>query len=71
MSDKEAQKIIERAIKEEDFREQLQHNFDEATAPYDLTDEEREALKAVNWTRPLPGGTGTQGDWVHVYKTNI
>lgn len=70
MSDEAAQEIIKRAVREDAFREQLVKDFDGATSPYLLTEEEKKALKSIDWSSPLPVGTGVMGTWVHVYKTS-
>lgn len=69
MSDQAVQKIIERAIKDEDFRQQLFTNADEVLKEYELTDAEIEILKGLDEDNfdDFAGGLGgrtTKGLWI-------
>jgi hypothetical protein len=48
MSDATVKEIIERAVEDESFRQQLFNSPDQALKGYDLTGEERARLKSLN-----------------------
>ncbi len=69
MSEAIVKEIIERAIKDEDFRELLFSNPDQALQGYQLTDEDRKVLENLNEDNfgEFAGGLGdrsTKGSWV-------
>ena len=68
MSDTVLKEIIDRAIKDEKFRELLFNNPDKALEGYKLTDEDRKILKGLNEDNfdEFAGGLGdrsTKGLW--------
>ncbi len=70
MSDGAAQDLITNSIKDEAFRNKLVSDFNNAIADYNLTNEEIEALRKIDWSKPLPSGATVMGTWVHIYKTS-
>lgn len=69
MSDQAVQKIIDRAVKDEAFRQQLFTDPDTALSEYDLTAAELETLKGLDPDNfdAFAGGLGnrsTKGRWV-------
>lgn len=68
MSESAAKEVLKRAIKDEAFRKSLRDDFDATVGPFDLTDEEREALRSIDWSQPLPSDARVLGTWVHIYK---
>lgn len=69
MSDATVKEIIERAVEDENFRQQLFNDADEALEGYDLTGEERARLKSLN-EENFDEFSGNLGDrstkgWVH------
>ena len=47
MSHQAVQQVLERTLTDEGFRSKLFHQPDEALAEYDLTDDEKDALRAM------------------------
>lgn len=68
MSDTALKEIIDRAVKDEDFRNQLFTDPEKALAGYELSEEDKEALKNINADNfdQFAGGLGdrsTKGLW--------
>jgi hypothetical protein len=68
MSDTVLKEIIDRAVKDEEFRELLFNNPDKALEGYKLTDEDRKILEGLNADNfeEFAGGLGdrtTKGLW--------
>lgn len=70
MSDSSAQELLQEAIRDDSFRQKLRDNFDAAISGYDLTSEEIEALRSLDWSNPIPSDTKVLGTWVHIYKSS-
>lgn len=70
MSEEGVKTILQRAIGDDVFRSELNSNFDAAIAGSgaDITAEEQEALRQVNWTGRLPSSMTAAGTWVHIYS---
>ena len=62
--------ILQKAIADDAFRSELNSNFDAAItgSGADLTLNEREALKQVNWSAPLPPNMAAADEWVRIYS---
>ncbi len=63
------EQLIERAVKDEQFRTLLLSDPSEATAKYKLTDEEKDLLKSIDEEKlsTFAGGLGdrtTKGNWI-------
>jgi hypothetical protein len=66
--------VIRTSLIDDVFRLSLKNNFDGTigTTMLQLTAEERQGLKSINWDDPLgiSGVTGAAAaSWVHIYKT--
>ena len=69
MSEAIIKEIIDRAVKDEDFRKLLFSNPDEALKGYDLTEEDRKVLENLDEDNfdEFAGGLGdrsTKGVWI-------
>lgn len=69
MSDAAARDIIKRAISDDNFRDKLSTEFETTVEEYQLTEEELNALRRLDWTNPLPKDARVEGSWVHIYNT--
>ena len=75
MSEKDVEAIIRKAVQDDTFRLALGRDLDKAVESHqlELTDEEREALRNVDWDSPIPTGRDMKlaATWIHIYKTNL
>jgi hypothetical protein len=49
MSEESVQRIVDRAVTDEDFRKALKTDPDSVLSDLDITTEERQALKSLDW----------------------
>lgn len=68
MSENAVKEIIRKAIADAEFRTELAQDFAEIIDQYNLTDEEKAALKSIDWSKPLANSGDHHSKWVHIYK---
>lgn len=70
MSENAVKEIIRKAVADAEFRKELAQDFAEILDQYNLTDEEKKALKSIDWSKPLSSNDTRDSKWVHIYKQN-
>ncbi|QKV53948.1 Os1348 family NHLP clan protein [Comamonas antarctica] len=71
MSENAVKEIIRKAIADAEFRRDLGQDFAEIIDQYNLTDEEKAALKSIDWSKPLLNDDIRDSKWVHIYKQSL
>ena len=74
MAEKDVTAIIRKAVQDDTFRLALSRNLDQAVESHqlELTEEELQALREVDWDKPMPTARGetVAASWIHIYKTS-
>lgn len=71
MSENAVKEIIRKAIADAEFRRDLGQDFAEIIDQYNLTDEEKAALKSIDWSKSLLNDDIRDSKWVHIYKQSL
>ena len=74
MAQEDVEATIKKAVADDTFRRALGKDLERTLESHqiELSSEELEALKQVDWSRPLPSSIDmVAGTWVHIYKSSM